>query len=76
MIQGLQGLLCFSEALGKTVNCGTKETSGGDQPFHEVEPQVVLQHDKAGHRPHDGLGSSLSGAQGQIGRTVQVTESS
>lgn len=86
-MHGLQGLLCFSEALGKTVNCGTKESGGGDWgiklggpvcvlDFHEVEPQVALQHDKAGNRPCDGLCGSLNGAQGQICRTVQVMESS
>lgn len=43
--------------------------------FHQVEPEVALQHNQVGHRSSDGLGRGFRGTQGQIRGTAEITKS-
>ncbi len=75
-----------SHSLSESFHRRSKEAAGGNWSIKEGdpvrvldlrqrEPQVVLEHYQAGHRPSYGLGGSLGGSQSQVRCASQLPES-
>uniref|UniRef100_A0A9J7ZRX8 Uncharacterized protein n=1 Tax=Cyprinus carpio carpio TaxID=630221 RepID=A0A9J7ZRX8_CYPCA len=87
MLHSLGRFLCLSEALSESFDRWAEETLGRDWSIEEGDlirvldlsqrqPQVVLEHHKAGHRFPDRLGIGLGGTQSQVSSAPQIPEGS